>query len=60
MSMRTVTLKIPEPLLEELNEIVRRKRFASRSEAIRIAIIEFIKKVREKEPVRPKRVEVRI
>lgn len=42
--MRIVTVKIPEWYLEAIDELVRMGRYASRSEAIRVAIRELLAK----------------
>ena len=42
--MRLVTVKMPETYLEGLDELVRMGRYSSRSEAIRIAVRELLKK----------------
>ena len=42
--MRIVTFKIPEPILELIDLLVRTGRFSSRSEVIRAALREFLKK----------------
>ena len=40
----TITVKVPQAYVEAIDELVRRGRFSSRSEAIRVAIKELIKK----------------
>jgi len=42
MPMRVVTIHIPEPYLEALDELVKRREFPNRAEAIRYAIRRFI------------------
>jgi len=42
--MKLVTVKIPEQFLEGLDELVRKGIYTSRSEAIRIAIRDLLKK----------------
>ena len=42
--MRLVTVKMPETYLEGLDELVRMGRYRSRSEAIRIAVRELLKR----------------
>jgi Arc/MetJ-type ribon-helix-helix transcriptional regulator len=42
--MKIVTVKLPEKILEALDELVITGRFASRSEVIRAALSEFISK----------------
>jgi len=42
--MRLVTVKMPETYLEGLDELVKMGRYSSRSEAIRIAVRELLKK----------------
>ena len=42
MPMRVVTVHIPEPYVEALDELVRRREFPNRAEAIRYAIRRFI------------------
>ncbi|MET1101911.1 MAG: ribbon-helix-helix domain-containing protein [Pyrodictiaceae archaeon] len=42
--MRLVTVKMPETYLEGLDELVRMGRYSSRSEAIRVAVRELLKK----------------
>lgn len=42
--MRIVTVKIPEAYLRELDELVRSGVYPSRSEAIRVALRELLKK----------------
>ncbi len=42
--MRLITVKMPEPYVEALDELVRKGRFTSRSEAIRIAIRELLRR----------------
>ena len=42
--MKLVSMKIPEAMLEMLDDLVRRRRYPSRSEAIRAAIRDLIKK----------------
>jgi len=42
--MKIVTVKLPEKLLEALDELVVTGRFSSRSEVIRAALSEFISK----------------
>ena len=45
--MRIITLKIHEAYVEALDELVRRGRYTSRSEAIREAIRELLKREAE-------------
>ena len=40
--MRLVTVKMPEVLIEALDELVRMGRYGSRSEAIRVAVRELL------------------
>ncbi|NPA84969.1 MAG: ribbon-helix-helix protein, CopG family [Crenarchaeota archaeon] len=42
--MRLVTVKMPEAYVEAIDELVRRGRFTSRSEAIRVAIRELLRR----------------
>jgi Arc/MetJ-type ribon-helix-helix transcriptional regulator len=42
--MRIVTVKMPETYLEGLDELVRMGRYSSRSEAIRVAVRELLKR----------------
>jgi len=42
--MRLVTVKMPEAYVEAIDELVRMGRFTSRSEAIRIAIRELLRR----------------
>ncbi len=42
--MRLVTVKMPETYLEGLDELVRMGRYSSRSEAIRVAVRELLKR----------------
>jgi antitoxin ParD1/3/4 len=42
--LRVVTLKLPEQLLADIDELVASKRYATRSEVIRVAIRELLKK----------------
>jgi antitoxin ParD1/3/4 len=42
--MRLVTVKMPETYLEGLDELVKMGRYSSRSEAIRIAVRELLKR----------------
>jgi metal-responsive CopG/Arc/MetJ family transcriptional regulator len=42
--LRVVTLKLPEQLLMDIDELVASKRYATRSEVIRVAIRELLKK----------------
>ena len=42
--MRIVTVKMPEAYLEGLDELVKMGRYSSRSEAIRIAVRELLKR----------------
>lgn len=44
ISIRIITVKIPETYLEGLEELVNTGRYTSRSEAIRAAIRELLKK----------------
>ena len=41
--MKVVSVHIPEPYLEALDELVRRKLYPNRAEAIRMAVRDFIK-----------------
>ena len=41
--MRLVTVHLPEEFLEGLEELVRRQRYPTRSEAIRVAIRDLLK-----------------
>lgn len=43
-SVRLVTVKMPEAYVEAIDELVRRGRFTSRSEAIRVAIRELLRR----------------
>ena len=47
--MILITVHIPKQMFEELDELVKKGVFPSRSEAIRIAIRELIKKEKVKE-----------
>jgi len=47
--MILITVHIPKQMLEELDELIKKGVFPSRSEAIRIAIRELIKKEKVKE-----------
>ena len=40
--MKVITIHVPEPYVEALDELVRRKEFPNRAEAIRYAIRQFI------------------
>ncbi len=42
--MRIVTVKMPESYIEAIDELVRLGRFSSRSEAIRAAVRELLRK----------------
>lgn len=42
--LRVVTLKLPEQLLADIDELVDSKRYATRSEVIRVAIRELLRK----------------
>ncbi len=42
--MRLVTVKMPETYLEGLDELVRMGRYSSRSEVIRVAVRELLKR----------------
>ena len=42
--MKAVTVHMPEPYLEALDELVRRKLYSNRAEAIRMAVREFIRR----------------
>ncbi len=42
--MRVVTVKVPEAYVEAIDELVKRGRFTSRSEAIRAAIRELLRR----------------
>ncbi len=42
--MKVVTFKVTEDLLEQMDELVRRKIYATRSDLIRRAIIELIER----------------
>jgi len=44
LEMRIITVKIPESYLEGLEELVNTGRYSSRSEAIRAAIRELLRK----------------
>lgn len=41
--MKVVTVHLPEPYLEAIDELVRRKLYPNRAEAIRMAVRDFIK-----------------
>ena len=43
-NMRVVTVKVPEAYVEAIDELVKRGRFTSRSEAIRAAIRELLRR----------------
>ncbi len=43
-SLKLVTVKMPETYVEGLDELVRMGRYSSRSEAIRIAVRELLKR----------------
>lgn len=47
MGLRVITIKIHEAYVEALDELVRRGRYTSRSEAIREAIRELLKREAE-------------
>ena len=40
--MKVVTVHLPEPYIEALEELVRRKIYPNRAEAIRMAVRDFI------------------
>jgi len=42
--MRLVTVKMPEAYVEAIDELVKKGRFANRSEAIRVAIRELLRR----------------
>ncbi len=42
--MRLVTVKMPETYIEGLDELVKMGRYSSRSEAIRVAVRELLKR----------------
>ncbi len=42
--MKLITVKMPEPYVEGLDELVRTGRYSSRSEVIRIAVRELLKR----------------
>jgi len=42
--VRVVTVKVPEAYVEAIDELVKRGRFTSRSEAIRAAIRELLRR----------------
>jgi len=42
--VRLVTVKMPEAYVEAIDELVRKGRFTSRSEAIRVAIRELLRR----------------
>ncbi|ALU11921.1 CopG family transcriptional regulator [Ignicoccus islandicus DSM 13165] len=42
--MRLVTVKMPEAYVEAIDELVKKGRFTSRSEAIRVAIRELLRR----------------
>ena len=44
ITVRVVTVKVPEAYVEAIDELVRRGRFTSRSEAIRAAIRELLRR----------------
>lgn len=46
--MTLISVHLPKPVLYELDELVRKRIFPSRSEAIRIAIVEFLLKYKDK------------
>ncbi len=41
--MRVVTVHLPEAYLEAIDELVRKKRYPNRAEAIRMAVRDFIR-----------------
>ncbi len=57
--MRLVTVKMPETYLEGLDELVKMGRYSSRSEAIRIAVRELLKRELWGIPEHPTGFEVR-
>ncbi len=42
--MRIVTVKMPEVYIDGIDELVRARRYSSRSEAIRVAVRELLKR----------------
>jgi len=43
--MKMITVKLPEEVIEKIDKLVRKeKQFASRSELIRFAVLEFLKR----------------
>lgn len=42
MGMKVVTVHLPEPYIEALDELVKRKRYPNRAEAIRMAVRDFL------------------
>ncbi len=48
--MKTISIKLPAELIESLDELVRQEIFITRSEAIRTAALEMIRKYMEMEP----------
>ena len=47
MSKPIITLRVPDRMLQELNEIIFLTKYDSRSEAIREALTDFIQKEKE-------------
>ncbi|MEM1944482.1 MAG: ribbon-helix-helix domain-containing protein [Nitrososphaerota archaeon] len=41
--MRVVTVHLPEPYLQAIDELVRRRLYPNRAEAIRMAVRDFIR-----------------
>ncbi|MDJ0270021.1 MAG: ribbon-helix-helix domain-containing protein [Aigarchaeota archaeon] len=41
--MKVVTVHLPEPYLEAIDELVRRRLYPNRAEAIRMAVRDFIR-----------------
>ena len=43
VEMKVVTVHLPEPYLEAIDELVRKKLYPNRAEAIRMAVRDFIR-----------------
>jgi len=42
--MEIISIRLPRQILEEIDKLIRRGRYSSRSELIRIAILELLRK----------------
>jgi len=47
--LKLITVHLPENFLADLDELVKRRKFPSRSEAIRAAVRELIRKYRKRD-----------